>query len=305
MTCLIQMVLLVNSVVATSKAAVPTVSSLDSDAQAKAAADADAAARLRAANRKAEHDAALARAAAAEQEAQAAALEHDAAAAYARDALARAEQERAAAGAPTDGDDEDDLSDHASDHNDNTDLHQALLQEAAAIANLHSQAVAVQNIRNLVTVVLDLNVGNFNRWRDQFLLIVGKYSLQHHVLQDLPAPGFPDWQRMDCVVKSWILCTISDDLAATISARNSTARDTWRAVESQFFNNRETRALLLDAKLCNFVQGDLSITDYCKELKRMADTLGDLGEIVTDRTLILNLIRGLNERFKTVGMHLR
>ena len=114
-----------------------------------------------------------------------------------------------------------------SDHNDNTDLHQALLlQEAAAIANLHSQAVAVQNIRNLVTVVLDLNAGNFNLWRDQFLLIVGKYSLQHHVLQDLPAPGFPDWQRMDCVVKSWILCTISDDLAATISARNSTARDT-------------------------------------------------------------------------------
>jgi len=110
---------------------------------------------------------------------------------------------------------------------------------------------------------------------------------------------------MDCVVKSWILCTISDDLAATISARNSTARDTWRAVESQFFNNRETRALLLDAKLRNFVQGDLSITDYCKELKRMADTLGDLGEVVTNRTLVLNLIRGLNERFKTVGMHLR
>ena len=76
-------------------------------------------------------------------------------------------------------------------------------------------------------------------------------------------------------------------------------------MESQFFNNRETRALLLDAKLRNFVQGDLSITDYCKELKRMADTLGDLGEVVTDRTLILNLIRGLNERFKTVGMHLQ
>ncbi|XP_066365067.1 uncharacterized protein [Miscanthus floridulus] len=293
---------------AASKAVVPTVSSLDSDAQAKAAAvakaaaDADAAACLRAANRKAEHDAALARAAAAEKEAQAAALERAVAAARARDALAHAD-----AGAPADGDDEDDLSDHASNHNDNTDLHQALLlQEAAAITNLHSQAVAVQNIRNLVTVVLDLNAGNFNRWRDQFLLIVGKYSLQHHVLQDLPAPGFPNWQCMDCVVKSWILCTISDDLAATISAHNSTARDTWRVVESQFFNNRETRALLLlDAKLRNFVQGDLSITDYCKELKRMADTLGDLGEVVTDHTLVLNLIRGLNEHFKTVGMHLR
>jgi len=42
-------------------------------------------------------------------------------------------------------------------------------------------------------------------------------------------------------------------------------------VESQFFNNRETRALLLDTKLCNFIQGDLSITEYCKELKKMAE----------------------------------
>lgn len=76
-------------------------------------------------------------------------------------------------------------------------------------------------------------------------------------------------------------------------------------LESQFFNNRETRALYLDAKLRNFVQGDLSITDYCRELKHMADTLRDLGEVVTDRTLVLNLIRGLNEKYKTIGMHLQ
>ena len=37
----------------------------------------------------------------------------------------------------------------------------------------------------------------------------------------------------------------------------------------------------------------------------MADMLEDLGETITDRTLVLNVIRGLNERFKTVGMHLR
>ena len=37
----------------------------------------------------------------------------------------------------------------------------------------------------------------------------------------------------------------------------------------------------------------------------MADDLGDLGEIVTDRTLVLNLIRGLGERFSNIGLHLR
>ena len=105
---------------------------------------------------------------------------------------------------------------------------------------------------------------------------------------------------MDCVVKSWIFGTIIDGLVASISARDSISR---LAVECQFLNN-ETHALLLETKFRNFVQGDVSIAEYCKEMKRMADMLANLGEIITDRTLILNVIRGLNERFKTIGMHL-
>ena len=65
-----------------------------------------------------------------------------------------------------------------------------------------------------------------------FLLTIVKYSLQDHVLQDTWAPTFLDWQRMDCVVKSWILSTITDDLAETISDGYSTVRDAWLVVES-------------------------------------------------------------------------
>ena len=140
------------------------------DAKAKAAADAKAKAAA---------------------EARAAVLNREAAEKRARDALARTTQERAAADAP-DGD-ADPLSDEeTSDVSDPRDLRQALLlHEAAAIANLHAQAVAVQNIRALVPVVLDLNAGNYTRWHDQ-LLTVGKYSLQAHVLQDDQAPTFPN-----------------------------------------------------------------------------------------------------------------
>jgi hypothetical protein len=37
----------------------------------------------------------------------------------------------------------------------------------------------------------------------------------------------------------------------------------------------------------------------------MAGALSDLGEPVSDRTLVLNVIRGLAERFEGVGRHLR
>lgn len=235
--------------------------------------------------------AALARAEEAEAEAVAAAIERDAATARVRAALERA------AAAPEDAEeDASSLSDGS-----RPSVHAAMvLQEAAAVLNLHAQAVAVQNIRSLVHVILDVNSGNFARWREQFLLTLGKYSLQGHVLHDDCPLNSPDWERMDCVVRSWLYGTLSDNLLDIIRHRGDqgvTARTIWLAIESQFLGNREARALILDAKL--------SVTDYCKLLKTTAYNLADLGEPVSDRSLVLNLIRGLNERFASVGRHLR
>jgi hypothetical protein len=110
---------------------------------------------------------------------------------------------------------------------------------------------------------------------------------------------------MDCVVKSWILDSLTDDLAEIVSSQGATARDAWLAVESQFLGNRETRAIQLETKFHNFVQGDLSVIEYCRRLKKMTNDLTALGEVVTDRTLILNVLRGLNKRFTHVGALLR
>ncbi|CAN6292225.1 unnamed protein product [Urochloa humidicola] len=184
-------------------------------------------------------DEALAKAAEAEKEAAAAAKEMDSLAARQREALRRAAEARktAALHAP-DGIPDDDHSDVS--NNDGDTLRGAMLQhEAAAVINLHAQAVGVQNIRSLVHHVLDLATGNYTRWQDQFLLVLGKYSLEDHVLDDSPAPDFPDWVRMDCVVKSWIAGTISTELVEIVMEGNSTARAVWLALETQFLGTRK------------------------------------------------------------------
>ena len=86
--------------------------------------------------------------------------------------------------------------------------------------------------------------------------------------------------------------------------RDATACDVWLALETQFLGNWETRALHLDVQFRNFIQGDLSITDYCRRFKTMAVSLAALGEPVTDRMLVLNIIRGLNDRYSDIGRHL-
>ena len=62
-----------------------------------------------------------------------------------------------------------------------------------------------------------------------------------------------------------------------------------------------TCALHLDATFRNFVQGDLSMNYYCRKMKAMADPLRNHGCKVSDHTLVLNVLRGLNKRYE----HLR
>ncbi|XP_072147853.1 uncharacterized protein [Setaria viridis] len=247
--------------------------------------------------------AALARVVMAEAEAAAAAQERDVADARLRKALARAAHE--CKGAPPDSDEEDASADLSDLLDQAPDTHQdMMLHEAAAVLNLQAQAVAMQNIRSLIPIILNTAANNYSRWCEQFLLTVGKYSLQDHILHDVPALAFPDWGRMVCVIRSWLYDTIAIDLVDIImdrGERDTTGCATWLAIEMQFLGNRETRALYLDAKFRTFVQSDLSITDYCRRFKSMADALGDLGEQFSDRTLILNIIRGLNEKFAAVG----
>lgn len=121
----------------------------------------------------------------------------------------------------------------------------------------------------------------YPRWRKQFLITIGMFSLIAHVLQDLRAPGYPDWARMDCVVRSWIYGMLSNELVDTVMVPSATPCSVYLAIESQFLGYHETRALLLNARFRTFIQGDLSITDYCRCLKAMADALGDLIEHVT------------------------
>uniref|UniRef100_A0A0A9AD70 Uncharacterized protein n=1 Tax=Arundo donax TaxID=35708 RepID=A0A0A9AD70_ARUDO len=102
---------------------------------------------------------------------------------------------------------------------------------------------------------------------------------------------------MDFVILEWLYGIISSDLYDIVFSRTTIVRHVWLALEEQFIGNRESRALHLDAEFHNFVLGDLNVSDYCHCLKGMAGALADLEEPVHDRTLMLVVLRGLNESF--------
>jgi hypothetical protein len=102
------------------------------------------------------------------------------------------------------------------------------------VAQLHLQAGSVQNIRLMVSVVLESESPSYTRWRDLLLLTLSRYALDDHVLCD-PTGVAPTaaWVRLDSIVLTWIVGTISVDLHSLL--RNLPhARAAWLAIEGQF-----------------------------------------------------------------------
>jgi hypothetical protein len=75
------------------------------------------------------------------------------------------------------------------------------------------------------------------------------------------------------------------------------ARQAWLTIDTQLLSKSESRVLQFDARFHAFKQGDLSVSDYCRWMKGMADDPCASDETVTNRRLVLNLLQDLNKRF--------
>jgi hypothetical protein len=161
----------------------------------------------------------------------------------------------------------------------------------------------VLNVRQLVNIFLDSST-NYTSWHDLMEQALQHYALIKHITDDTPSND-PGWIRMDSVILNWINNSISTDLHQVVWECGCTVRHLWLAIDNQFLNNREQRTLHLDAAHHIFIQGILSISEFCRKFKTMADGLADLGSPIEDRILVLNILWGLNQRFEHVGSIIR
>lgn len=78
---------------------------------------------------------------------------------------------------------------------------------------------------------------------------------------------------------------------------NTTAYGVWRDLQNLFQDNQPSRIIHLEAELHRAVQGDMTVSAFYQRLKTLADALGDLDNPISDRTLVLTLLRGLSDKF--------
>jgi hypothetical protein len=164
-----------------------------------------------------------------------------------------------------------------------------------------SLAVNMASVKTHVPVVLNIQASKFSKWNMLISVLLGRYELTDHVTVDTPAAARnPEWCRQDFVVRSWLYGSISEDVLDIIMAADQTAFEAYTLIRNLFLDNQLTRAVYLEAEFRAIFQGDLTITAYCHKLTSLSDALRDVGQPVSDQTLVLNCLRGLNPRFTDI-----
>ncbi|XP_013633277.1 PREDICTED: uncharacterized protein LOC106338974, partial [Brassica oleracea var. oleracea] len=166
----------------------------------------------------------------------------------------------------------------------------------------NERAFGVTNIKTHIPITLDLVDHNYDAWRELFMTPCLAFDVLGHLAGTTQPQDDADvaWKKRDSLVKLWIYGTLTQPLFRSSFKTGGTARDVWLRIENQFRNNKEARAIQLDNGLRTTEIGDQTIHEYTQKLKSLADLLTNVDAPVSDRTLVMYLLNGLNEKYDNI-----
>lgn len=169
-------------------------------------------------------------------------------------------------------------------------------------------------------VSVKLNQENYLLWSAQVLPYLRSQGLSGHIDGSVPAPSqtisitpsdgtggrsvivnpeYTSWYHQDQLVLSVINSSLTEDVLSIVVDATS-ARDAWSTLERSFASRSKARIMQIRMQLTTIQKKDLSIADYFRKVKRLADTLAAIGKCLEDEELIAYLLRGLGSDYDSL-----
>uniref|UniRef100_A0A251U9V3 Putative ribonuclease H-like domain, GAG-pre-integrase domain protein n=1 Tax=Helianthus annuus TaxID=4232 RepID=A0A251U9V3_HELAN len=178
-------------------------------------------------------------------------------------------------------------------------------------------ALTVSNIKTHVPILLEKDSTHYTTWKTLFKVHCQIYEVLDHLSPKQPDTKAADtsdtaaaakvvvdslWTQLDAMVLQWIYSTISAPLLHIILQPGQTANDAWTAIESEFNDNKTTRAIFLGQEFANLSLDNFSsMSDYCDHAKNLADQLKSVGAPVADHVLVIKILTGLTEQYDGIS----
>jgi len=182
-------------------------------------------------------------------------------------------------------------------------------------SHFHSvAALAVPNITNLVTIKLN-SVEDYLTWRTQFTSLLISHELLGFVDGSTPQPTqflcnvsgnqqvtplYRSWVRVDQSVRSWLFATLSREVLVDVHLL-PTSRDIWLSLHRRFMDASQAKSIELKRQLTTMRKSEsMTIDQYLREAKTIADSLAAINSPVSSQDLIDHVLLGLGREYDTL-----
>ncbi|KAJ9564595.1 LOW QUALITY PROTEIN: hypothetical protein OSB04_000561, partial [Centaurea solstitialis] len=161
---------------------------------------------------------------------------------------------------------------------------------------------ALTNVYSQFSFKLSSDGSKYKLWRRIFLDMCKGAKVYGHITgKSKPASdNDEDWEAIDSRIKSWFYSTCDANLLQIISSDDCTAKDLWDKLDEFFLNNKMSRMLQLQEQFRNTKKGTSSITDFCHNLKNLADALADCDSKIDDIELVMQILRQLPPSYHSI-----
>ncbi|KAJ9560758.1 LOW QUALITY PROTEIN: hypothetical protein OSB04_005918, partial [Centaurea solstitialis] len=161
---------------------------------------------------------------------------------------------------------------------------------------------ALTNVYSQFSFKLSSDGSKYKLWRRIFLDMCKGAKVYGHITgKSKPASeNDEDWEAIDSRIKSWFYSTCDANLLQIISSDDCTAKDLWDKLDEFFLNNKMSRMLQLQEQFRNTKKGTSSITDFCHNLKNLADALADCDSKIDEIELVMQILRQLPPSYHSI-----
>ncbi|GJS74444.1 ribonuclease H-like domain-containing protein [Tanacetum coccineum] len=126
-------------------------------------------------------------------------------------------------------------------------------------------------------------------------------ALAPNINTSASTPFTPEELKIDKIVLSWILFTLSDSLhARLVLARPRSAKEVWSLISEIVKDNKRSRTNALKAELRSIKLGDQSMESYFQKIDSIVNILTSLDAHVNDEDVIHYPLKGLPEIYANV-----
>jgi hypothetical protein len=126
------------------------------------------------------------------------------------------------------------------------------------------------------------------------------------------SPQFVKWNRVNCMITSWILNSISKDIVEAFLYTTS-AKELWNELEERFGGCNGPQLYQIQREICSITQGSQSVSQYYTKLKGLWDELTYLMPLpectcgsaktvsdITSFNRLMQFLMGLSEEYEQI-----